>query len=161
MTLIGWREWVALPALQIAAIKAKADTGARSSSLHAFKVETYLDRGARRVRFSIHPLQRRTDIEIACDAMVVDERFVTDSGGHRERRLVILTPVRVGDCARDIEITLARRDTMTFRMLLGRTALHGWATVDPSKSFLLGHELERVYRKVRPKTRRQGTQRFP
>ncbi len=102
---VGWREWVALPGLGIPAVKAKIDTGARTSALHAFAVERYLDRGAPWVRFRLHPLQRRSDVELVCAAPVADERVVSDSGGHRERRPILATEVVVGDLAVPVEIS--------------------------------------------------------
>lgn len=137
-TTLGWREWAGLPELGIKRIKCKIDTGARTSALHAFFVETYAAAGERRARFGIHPFQKRTDIERICDVRVVDERMVTDSGGHRERRIVICTPVTLGEDTYPVELTLTDRDTMRFRMLFGRTALLGRYVVDPSRSYVLG-----------------------
>lgn len=135
---IGWREWVALPELGIPAVKVKVDTGARTSVLHAFFLEPFTERGIKKVRFRIHPMQRRTDIELTCVADVIDRRMVSDSGGHRERRYVIWSKIVVGGTAIEAEITLTDRDTMQFRMLLGRTALAESFFVDPDLSYLAG-----------------------
>jgi hypothetical protein len=134
---IGWREWLALPELRIPAIKAKIDTGARTSALHAFFVEPFERDGMQMVRFGVHPLQKRLDLEIVCEAPVKDYRSVSDSGGHREMRYVIETEVVLGDRKKCIEMTLTNRDNMRFRMLLGRTAMAGMS-VSPDKSYLTG-----------------------
>lgn len=139
-TTVGWREWVAFPRLGIPAIKAKIDTGARTSALHAFELDTFTERGQDRVRFSIHPLQRRTDVVLTCEADVLDQRVVSDSGGHREQRYVIATPVCIGGQTWEIEVTLTDRDSMRFRMLLGRTAMQGRILVNPGASYLTGRD---------------------
>ena len=138
----GWREWVALPELGIDRIKAKVDTGARTSALHAFSVRDFDEGGRHRVEFKMHPNQGDDETVVVCTADIKDQRVVRDSGGHEETRWVIETPVRVGAESWLIEMTLTARDDMLFRMLLGRTALKGRALVDPSRSFLASKSAE-------------------
>ncbi len=134
--VIGWREWVALPELGVHHIKAKLDTGARSSALHAYQLHVFEDDDGEHARFEIHPVQRSAADAVTTTAPVVDWRDVTSSAGHRERRPVILTTLEVAGQSWDIEVTLTNRDAMGFRLLLGRQAIRGRFVVDPGRSFL-------------------------
>jgi len=133
--ILGWEEWVALPDLDLPAIKAKVDTGARTSALHAAYIEPFGTARNPKVRFGVNPIPRREDIEIVCTARVVDRRNVTSSNGERENRYVILTQIRVGDREWPIEVTLTNRDAMSYRMLLGRQAIGEGILVDLGASF--------------------------
>ena len=145
---IGWAEWVALPDLGLPAIRAKVDTGARTSALHAFQVEPFGPITAPMVRFGVHPIPGRTDIVIYCSAPVVDRREVTSSNGERETRCVITTRVQIGERVWPIEVTLTNRETMSYRMLLGRQAIRGDLRVDPAASYLQPKLGYRLYRHV-------------
>lgn len=137
--ILGWREWVILPELELPPIKAKVDTGARSSCLHAFNIATFDRDGNPWARFGIHPHQHDLQTEIYCEAPISDARPVTDSGGHTETRIVITSRLKLGNWNDLVEITLTNRDSMRFRMLLGRTTLiKGGFSVDPAESYLLG-----------------------
>jgi len=136
--LIGWQEWCALPKLLVPAIKAKIDSGAKTSALHAFDIRPFHRHGELYVHFIVHPLQRSKKIPTSCTALVVDQRTVMNSGGHKELRYVINTMVTLGQMTWDIEITLTNRDPMTFRMLLGRNALKGHLIIDPGKTLSQG-----------------------
>lgn len=138
-TVIGWEEWCALPDLGLAAIKAKIDTGAKTSALHAYDIRTFRKEGANYVSFRIHPLQRNQKLEVECVAPLKDKRTVISSNGEMEKRYVIVTRISLNDTLFDTEITLTSRHKMTFRMLLGREALRkGRMIVDPARSHVLG-----------------------
>lgn len=143
-TLVGWREWVALPELSIPAVKVKVDTGARTSALHAVDIERMSVSGRDMVSFTVHPIQRNHSFYIKAKAPLVDIRAVSDSGGHKENRYVISTRLTMGSMDKEIDITLTERNTMLFRMLLGRTVLAGDVMVDPAASYLCGRKSPRL-----------------
>ena len=147
--VIGWREWVALPQLGVKAIKAKIDTGARSSALHAFNVKRFRRGDKRMVRFEIHPLQRGKQEAVLAEAELVGEKHIRSSNGQEELRPVIGMTIRLLDREWDIEVTLTNRDEMGFRMLLGRQALRNRFLIDPGKSFQAGRPVRK--RRVKKK----------
>ena len=135
-TLIGWQEWVSLPDVKIPAIKAKVDTGAYTSSLHAENIRHVKKNGISYVQFDIHPIQKNKTIVIRSEAPLVDRRPVRSSSGEEERRSVIRTQLILGHRQWEIELNLTKRDYMGFRMLLGRNAMHGHIIIDPGQKFL-------------------------
>ncbi len=138
-TFIGWEEWCAFPDLGLPAIKAKVDTGAKTSAIHAYDIKPFTKDGVKHVRFKIHPLQKNKKLERECTAILSDHRNVTSSNGEREKRYVIKTPLVLGTKTIEAEVTLASRHKMSFRMLLGRDAIcKAKLAVDPAKSFLFG-----------------------
>lgn len=134
--VIGWREWILLPELGVQRIKAKIDTGARTSSLHAYDIEIFRRKRLSLVRFKVHPRQRNTALALEAEAELVEERWVKSSTGHKRLRPVILTPIELMGQQWDIELTLTNRDEMGFRMLLGRQAVRRRFVVDPGRSFM-------------------------
>lgn len=140
-TIIGFREWITLPFLNLVAIKAKIDTGAKTSSLHAFDIFLKKRKGKTYVNFKVHPIQGIFSEVVECTAILRDRRFVTDSGGHRELRYVIRTTMAIGVVKKKIELTLTNRETMKYRMLIGREALSQFY-IDPSQSYLLKKNLK-------------------
>ncbi len=125
-----------LPELGLPLMKAKVDTGARTSCLHAFDLETFKRDSADWVRFSVHPIQENTEEVVECEAPIADRRPVRDSGGHTEERIVIKTCMTIGDWRDEIEMTLTSRDDMRFRILLGRTAIvSGNFIINPALSY--------------------------
>ena len=135
---VGWHEWCALPTLGVPAIKAKIDTGAKTSSLHAFNIKTSPADHHDLVHFSIHPIQGDIRTVIHCHAPIRDQRFVMSSSGHKELRYVISTYLTLGDLSWEIELTLSDRDPLRFRMLLGREALKNNVLISPSRSLCQG-----------------------
>ncbi len=135
-TIVGWREWISLPDLGVEQIKVKVDTGARSSALHAFGMKRFRRRGVSWIRFWVHPFQRNAEGEVLAEAKVIGERKVRSSSGVVTLRPVIVTRIGWFGKEREIELTLTRRDSMGFRMLLGREALRGGYVVDAGRSFL-------------------------
>lgn len=136
-TLLGWREWIALPDLGIESIKVKVDTGARTSALHAFNLTSERIDDQEWVSFQFNPLPDNNEVTLNCRAQVIEHRVIKDSGGHEETRVVIETNVLLGEEQWPIELTLTDRESMGFRMLLGRNAIKGRYFVDPTHSFLL------------------------
>jgi hypothetical protein len=149
--IVGWREWLMLPDLNVQAIKAKIDTGARTSALHTFGLEPFEEDGILKVKFGVHPLQRRKDIEVFCIADVVDRRRVTSSDGQSEKRYVIRTTVALRDIRWPIELSLTNRRSMRFRMLLGRAAISGLLLINPAKSYMAGRRLSKLFPKPKKK----------
>ena len=136
--ILGWREWIGLPDLKVERIKAKVDTGARTSALHAWDIHPFRRGDNTFVKFVLHPIQRNNDVEVACTARVIATRYVRSSIGQREKRYVIQSTVNLVEFSWPIEITLTNRDEMGFRMLLGRSALHRDVLVAPRSSYRLG-----------------------
>lgn len=143
LPVIGWREWVRLPDLGVDAIKAKVDTGARTSSLHAFDLEDVLIQGVEHIRFKIHPEQRSSHPTLLVELPLVARRRVRDSGGKTEFRPIVETVLELMGKRWPIELTLTGRDSMGFRMLLGRQGIRGHFIVDPGGSFRAGKRLRR------------------
>ena len=136
--IVGWREWLALPELGIESIKAKIDTGARSSSLHVTNLRTEALDGVEMATFCVHPRQRKTKPIIEASARILEWRLIRSSNGLRSKRPVIVTQIMIGEHQYPIELTLTSRDEMGFRMLLGREGVRRRALVDPGRSYLCG-----------------------
>jgi ribosomal protein S6--L-glutamate ligase len=133
--LIGWREWCALPQLSIPVIKAKIDTGARTSAIHAYNIEPVTSQGEDWVKFQLHPIQANDQVVIPCLAPIADTRDVMSSNGEKEHRFVIKTELQLGPRCWEIELTLSNRDPLRFRLLLGRSALKENVLIDPAHSY--------------------------
>lgn len=130
---IGWSEWCELPELGLPAIKAKIDTGAKTSALHALNIQEFYREKERWVQFYVFPLQGKKELKILCQSPVLDRRHIMNSGGYQELRYVISTHLMLGNVSRKIELTLTNREPLSFRMLLGREAMKGDFLVDPAK----------------------------
>ncbi|WP_314428242.1 ATP-dependent zinc protease [uncultured Microbacterium sp.] len=150
-TLIGWREWVSLPDLGVDWIKAKIDTGARTSSLHAFDIHEFERDGASWVRFQVKPWQDSQEDAVIVESPVHDRRDVRSSSGHAQRRYVVELLIRLYDREVLAEVTLSNRDEMGFRMLIGREALRQGYVVDPARSFVGGRAPREARRRNRGK----------
>ncbi len=135
--IVGWREWVALPALHTSKIKAKLDTGARTSALHAINIATMVKDNVLMASFEIYPLQRNSQ-KIKCEAKVLGIKKIRSSNGMIEQRYTIETELMINNISTSIAVTLTNREQMGFRLLLGRTALRGHILLDPARSYLLG-----------------------
>lgn len=151
---VGWREWVGLPDIGVEHIKAKLDTGARSSSLHAFDLEEFERDGASWVRFSVHPWQESAEDAQTVELPVHDRRTIRSSTGHAQQRYVVTMNLRLLDQTFPAEVTLARRDAMGFRLLVGREALRRGFVVDSGRSYLGGKPPKPVRRRNRGKVAR-------
>ncbi|MGH7163704.1 MAG: ATP-dependent zinc protease family protein [Planctomycetota bacterium] len=149
LPVLGWREWISLPDLGIAYIKAKIDTGAKTSSLHAFAMEPFVRKGKRMIRFRVHPFQRDSFHTVEAEAPLLGERRIRTSGGHESTRPVIGAHVEVLGRRWRIELTLAPRDEMGFRMLLGRQGLRSRFLVHPGRSYLAGAFRRRPARRTK------------
>ncbi len=136
-SLIGWREWAELPGLEIPLIKVKIDTGAKTSALHAYDIEIKKEGGKEFAEFIVHPLQGNDVISRKTRAEIIDVRNVTSSNGYKQERVVIRTPIKIGEYMWEIDVTLTNRDIMRHRMLLGRQAMKNFL-VNPSKSYCQG-----------------------
>lgn len=148
-TVAGWREWVGLPGCGVEWIKAKLDTGARSSAIHAFDVHEFDRDGETWVRFSIHPWQRSAEDATTVESRVHDRRLVRSSSGHSTERYVVQMDVRLLGRTLTTEMTLTSRDQMGFRMLVGREALRQGFVVDPARSYVGGRPQRAVRRRNR------------
>lgn len=147
--ILGWREWVTLPDIGIDAVHAKLDTGARSSALHIVDLETFRHLKQRWVRFWVDPDAKHPDRVFECEARIVDERVVKNSGGRGELRVVIRTAIEIAGRRWPIDLTLTNRSEMRFRMLVGREAMRDRVLVDPMRSDLAGVPESRRGRKRR------------
>ncbi len=148
-TVAGWREWVSLPEFDVPWVKAKLDTGARSSAIHAYDIVEFVRDGQSWASFEIHPWQRSDLDAMPVELPIVDRRVVRSSTGHEEQRLVVATTIQVVGHELSAELTLANRDEMGFRMLVGREAMRGALLIDPGRSYLGGRPSRKTRRRNR------------
>lgn len=148
--IIGWREYVALPDLDISSIKVKVDSGARTSALHAENLEFYKKGRNEYVKCAVYPLQRSKKTKVIVHLPVLEKRWIKSSVGHKTFRPVILTNLKIGEFEHKIELTLVNRDIMGFRMLLGREAIRKRYLLDAGKSFLIGPKPSKKVKKKKP-----------
>ncbi len=157
LPVIGWREWIGMPLLGVDALKVKVDTGARTSSLHAFQVERFRKAGQDLVRFCVHPLQRNSEFVVHSTATLLDYREVRSSNGAVSQRAVVATEVALLNQVWTIELNLSSRDEMGFRMLLGREAIRGRFLVDSATSYCDSSRRPVRPRRKKPKQRREDS----
>ncbi|MCW4630790.1 MULTISPECIES: ATP-dependent zinc protease family protein [Marinomonas] len=136
--IIGCDEWCAFPSLDIPAIKARVDSGAKTSSMHAINIVRFTRDDEHWVKFDVHPLQKNRKVTVHCEAPLIDQRVIKSSSGDKEKRPVIRVPLSLGGTTWEAEVTLTNRDSMGYRMLLGREAMNGRILIDPEKMCLLG-----------------------
>ena len=139
--ILGWREWVSLPCLGIASIKAKLDTGAKTSALHAWDLSLRKVDGQQWISFRVHSMQQDEVASVVCEAPLSDQRWVTNSSGTSERRYIISTNLQIGPSCWPIELSLTNRDSMEFPMIIGREAMRDRLIIDPTVSFRAGRNL--------------------
>ncbi|MGO2356482.1 MAG: ATP-dependent zinc protease family protein [Marinomonas foliarum] len=140
--VIGCEEWCTFPSLNIPAIKARVDSGAKTSSMHAINIKRFTRNDEHWVRFEVHPLQKNRKATVHCEAQLVDQRVIKSSSGDKESRPVIRVPLTLGNKTWEAEVTLTNRDTMGYRMLLGREAMNGRVLIDPEGLCLQGDKQE-------------------
>jgi ribosomal protein S6--L-glutamate ligase len=155
--IFGSEEWFSFPDLGIPTIKARVDSGAKTSALHAINISPFVKDDTNWVRFDINPIQKNLKTVIHCEALLVDKRIVKSSSGFREQRYVIQTTLDIGNESWPIEMTLTNRDSMGFRMLLGREAMSGRVLVDPEQTYLLGQETTEHLKEIYKNSDKTGT----
>ena len=146
--IVGWKEWIELPELGVHGIKAKIDTGAATSSVHAYDIKYVRHNGEMYVKYCLHPIQKSKKISIPCLSKLIDERKVRSSSGQMELRPVVRTILKISNFQWEIDLNLTNRDSMGMRMLIGREALETKALVNPAHKFLLGKKSKEAILKL-------------